>query len=1221
MIFKGVSGRVSIKTKLLTMVTAVALSGAAAVVPFTSVVAQEVTIESLMAQIALLQAQIAALSGQQAAPVGGCTFTRSLTVGLKGDDVTCLQNYLTSTGHFTYSGGATGYFGSITKSAVAAWQAASGVSPAVGYFGPISQAKYSAVVVVAPAPTPTPTTTPVPTTSGTPAPVPAGSGLTVTADSMQPVEGALAPNLAARVPALNAVFTASADGDVTVSSILIQRTGQADDSAIDGVVLIDAEGMQIGLSKTLNALHQATLNESFVVKAGASKKMQIAFNRPTTTANAGQIAKFQIVSVNAGTATVNGTFPMTGPGITINESLTIGALASPTRGVLDPGAARTALEVGAKAFYASGARWTVGSAEAVTLEQIRFYQAGSAGSGDLANVMVNVKSVDYPATISSDGKYYTASIKPGIVFDKGAVIDVAIKIDVAGGSNRTIDFDIQRRTDVVAKGNTFNYYIIPANGTTANTTTQGEGFRSNEPYYDAYEHTVTTGTLRLEKSNTLPAGNVGVDISNTPIGAFGIEAKGEEVNISSFKLTMSLSGGSAGTLVTGISLVNAAGVTIAGPKDAGSDKTVTFSDTFTIPVGYNVYTVKAKLSTDFADAVTIAASSTPGTDITAKGVTTGLSITATPATGVAANTMTIRKGSLATSMADSPVAQNVVRGINGFGFSKIQYDASASGEDLRVTSQDMTVVTSGSADSDALNTCQLFDGATALNTGGNVVGPTGATGADVKVTFTLDNNLFIPKGTVKLVDVKCNIGQDATAAETWSLGFTSTGEDTTVVGKETGTTVTEVITRSNGPTMTVRANGTVSAALDASSPSERYGLAGKTGVAGSIFKLTSQYEALKLTKFGFALASSTASTSDVIKVSFWDGATSVGEAVFSSGNHYATTTLSADFIVPKDGDKLLSSTVDLIAKDSLGKATAGGGDSGHLVSIDWAGYLGAAEAIGQSSGSTLTSTSITGPTAAKGIRVVKTYPTLERVTVPTNTLTNGDMDLYRFKVTAPSDGDVGLFKFTFRVATGTQATTSSFRLFAYTDSGFASQAYATNPVNQNDVDCIGSNSLEVSATEACNAGGAGTAGWDYLASSSHVVIYADPQNGTATVPGREAIQVPAGTSRYFKLVGNIASAATGDSFTVALVGDAAFFPPLNDTDVSGIARDTLSQTDRVGGGNANISGVLNSNSGSRFFVWSPNTTTTSATSTNDWLGGYLVPGLPSTEMAQQAFSK
>ena len=103
------------------------------------------TIAELQVQINALMAQLASLQGGTVANPTACTFTRSLTLGASGADVTCLQNYLTGTGHFTFSGGSTGYFGSITRSAVASWQAANGVAPAVGYFGPISQARYTVV--------------------------------------------------------------------------------------------------------------------------------------------------------------------------------------------------------------------------------------------------------------------------------------------------------------------------------------------------------------------------------------------------------------------------------------------------------------------------------------------------------------------------------------------------------------------------------------------------------------------------------------------------------------------------------------------------------------------------------------------------------------------------------------------------------------------------------------------------------------------------------------------------------------------------------------------------------------------------------------------------------------------------------------------------------------------------------------------------------------------
>src|SRR3989344_1762301 len=145
--------------------TVVWLSGAAMLIPVASAQSTDATIQQLLVQIAALQAQLVALQGGSSTAY---SFTRDLTEGVSGADVTALQNYLTSTGHFTHPT-ATGFFGSITKAAVAAWQAANGVAPAVGYFGSISKAKYTSLIgsVVVTVPT-TPTTPTVPVTITTP---------------------------------------------------------------------------------------------------------------------------------------------------------------------------------------------------------------------------------------------------------------------------------------------------------------------------------------------------------------------------------------------------------------------------------------------------------------------------------------------------------------------------------------------------------------------------------------------------------------------------------------------------------------------------------------------------------------------------------------------------------------------------------------------------------------------------------------------------------------------------------------------------------------------------------------------------------------------------------------------------------------------------------------------------------------------------------------------
>lgn len=104
-----------------------------------------VTIAELQAQINALMAQLAALQGGSV-DTSPYTFTQNLTVGSTGADVTSLQQYLVGGSYLNMPIGVSyGYFGPLTKAAVAAWQAAHGVAPAVGYWGPISRAAYTAI--------------------------------------------------------------------------------------------------------------------------------------------------------------------------------------------------------------------------------------------------------------------------------------------------------------------------------------------------------------------------------------------------------------------------------------------------------------------------------------------------------------------------------------------------------------------------------------------------------------------------------------------------------------------------------------------------------------------------------------------------------------------------------------------------------------------------------------------------------------------------------------------------------------------------------------------------------------------------------------------------------------------------------------------------------------------------------------------------------------------
>ena len=76
------------------------------------------------------------------------TIASNLTLGSRGAEVESLQQILVSDGFLIMPAGVSyGYFGPLTRTAVARWQSANGVSPALGYFGPISRTVLAAKII------------------------------------------------------------------------------------------------------------------------------------------------------------------------------------------------------------------------------------------------------------------------------------------------------------------------------------------------------------------------------------------------------------------------------------------------------------------------------------------------------------------------------------------------------------------------------------------------------------------------------------------------------------------------------------------------------------------------------------------------------------------------------------------------------------------------------------------------------------------------------------------------------------------------------------------------------------------------------------------------------------------------------------------------------------------------------------------------------------------
>jgi len=1154
-----------------------------------------------MAQIQAAQAQLSALNGgtttTTTAASTGYTFNTNLTVGSTGADVLNLQKVLNSNAATQVASTGAGspgnestYFGQLTKAAVIKFQTLYGISPAAGYVGALTRAKLNSMNTTVATGTGTTTTTypagctsaagyssttgqPCSGTGTTTTTLPTGGNLTVQA-GVQPMNS-LAPESASRVPFTTITLTAGAS-DVTVNSITVQRSGLAQDAVFDGIVLIDSNGLQVGIAKTLNSNHQAMIGEPFVIPAGTSQTFTIAGNMDANLVNyAGEVAGLDVVAINT-SATVAGSLPITGAQQTINATLKLGSISVNTSSY-DPNNAGSQ-PIGTTGFRFSAIRLTAGSAEDVTLHSIRWNQTGSVGSTDLANVVTIVNGTSYPTTVSADGKYFTSVFPSGIVITKGNSVDAYIQGDIVGSSaaGRTSEFDIYKNTDIYLTGNTYGYGIIPPTGTNTATsllsgseTVGSHGTHistGTNPWFEGSTLSVTAGSVTLiGKANEVAAQNIAVNVSNQPLGGFATNFSGEPVSVQSMPFTLTTSSDMGGA-ITSVTLVDQNGAVVAGPQDAtytsgSGTQTLTFTDTVTFPIGRAVYTLEGKLPSTATNGQTVVATTNPSSWGNVTGQTTGNTVSLQSATSFSMNTMTVKGAQLSVNISAQPTSQNVVAGVQNFVLANYTLDASQSGEDVRLSALPVTIQDSNSISD--LTGCALFNGSTQLNTGSRVWNYTGTATTPVEKNYSFDNSLVIPKGTVTTLSLECNVSSAVTSANIQAQ-MDQTYTDYNVTGQTSGNTVGSgtglTLGTANGGTMAI-GQGNLAMSIDPSSPSYTVINGGATGVTVDVVKLHASNEDMNLTKLGLIMPTGYGSASDLIDATIWNGSTQVGSMQFTQNSSFATSTLTTPVQLPKDTDVLLTIKADFA---SVGISQSG--TEGKLVKVDPLN----AQANGLSSGATINAAASQATTVA-GVRVFKSYPTLALdTTLPSNGLSDGRLML--FKVTASSAGPVGLSQMKFTVATSTNPAVNllNVALYAYTDSAYSS------PVSSLTSGQFGSTLCQSAGTCSPNL------------------------TFTPSTP----LQVPAGSTLYFKLYASVTGgSASGAGVTTVLSGDSTYPAWLPQTLGNGLASTTYYV--------ATSSALSASN-----FVWSGNATSTSGINDVDWSNGTGLSGFPSSGLVQ-----
>ena len=448
--------------------------------------------------------------------------------------------------------------------------------------------------------------------------------------------------------------------------------------------------------------------------------------------------------------------------------------------------------------------------------------------------------------------------------------------------------------------------------------------------------------------------------------------------------------------------------------------------------------------------------------------------------------------------------------------------------------------------------------------------------ATAEFTFTLDNALIIPKGTQKTVALKGNISGNATNASSHAWGLAS-GAAVTTTGVSTTLSIGETVNDAAGQAQTIATAGQYSVVLDSSTPTGKLIAANTTGNIMTQLKFYATSEQINVTKIRLSLNNASSTGNDLSQVYIYDGATLLGQGALGIGNvqgklaNASTTfTLSTPLQLMPGVNKIVTIKADIAAISTTNTVAT----AGHQIAIDYYGSTSTSENLGTgaSSGTQVTNFSVT--TAQTSAYIFKSIPTVAAVALPTTTLGSGTKVISKFTVKADAKGDIDLYQVTFKIATTSPTT------------GGPLVVQNLTLVDVTDVETT----LYASTTKI----------YTDLNGTLPIRLLAAPGTISLATTSRT---IAAGATRTFELRADISGTGAGSQISTQIEGDAAAPTAMN----AGMLAATTVQGD--------------TNHDFIWSDWSKASHTTTGFSVADWTNGYLVSGLPASNIAAQIMSQ
>lgn len=940
-------------------------------------------------------------TGGTTTTTSSCNFTASLTIGAKGADVTCLQNALIAAG-YTIPAGATGYFGSQTQSAVAAWQSANSISPAVGYFGPISRAHWNL------GSTSSTSGNTGGNTGGTTAMT--GNGLKVALSATSP-SGTVIVQKQGIADLGEFTFSNPTSASINVTSLTFNRTGVSNDTTLTNVYLYNGVNRitdSAGVSNSSFSFSNAS--GLFTVPAGGT--YTVAVRSDIADSTSGQQVGVSLTAVGStGTLDSSVSFPISGGLQTISAA----DLASVVFDSTTLPSTNTSLSP--TADYIVWQNTVSVSTNPVNLSMIKLTNLGSIDASDVQNLRLYVDGTQVGSAVSqlSADRTVTFDLSSNPVLLSTSSHIIKVMANVVGGSSRTLELSLQRSSDAMFVDNQLNQ---PVTLNTSNTSTSFSAASSGVQTIAS----VGANGVSVTKAAASPINDIALGTTGVKLASFNFLASGEAVKINDlYVFASTTSDGSTDAsynLANGKIMVN--GVQIGSTKTIGGSSTNAASQAMDFSLGSSLIIPAGTVTTVdiYADAKTSAGVNIPSTgtiQVSLKAATSNgqgqssLNSTNVPSTNVSGNAVTVSSSALTASKFTGYGDQTMIAGTQNARLGSFTLSAGST-EGINVNT--IAVDLSGYA---GVTNLTLKDHATGATIGTAITTPS-ATGNTFSVNFT------IPESGTKTIDVYGNLLSTATGSIQATLTTSTTGTGA-VTSTSSSLSSSEAL-----QSMTV-GTGTLSIARSASNPVSANVIAGASQVEVSNYTFSAQNSPYTVTKLEITLPNNVATSTTGVTLQYKNasGATQTVTSALStnSSTSVATSTFSGlSFYVPKNdsADVKVFVGVPTIANG----ATSGAGITTTL--IHNIGFQ-AIDSTGNATTSVGTA-NVSGTSTGYGTMYVrKSFPTFAMQSVGTTPAAG--QALYRVNVSADAAGAVDLDQLTFNVSTST-ATVAGFTLYDVT---------------------------------------------------------------------------------------------------------------------------------------------------------------------------------------------